>query len=256
MGRGYAFAMKFNAILLISVLALTSCSTVSALKNDLAVGYDKVAGVFHSPPDPVKEEKKKLPVYDGTCPPVAVRPDLARLVDFHDTAHTSANDKVSEVNIVGVNNVCRIEKEGLLMQIDLTLSGRTGPKARIKPGDKPSFAYPYFVAVTDSQGNVVSKEIFAASLAYGTSQNELAQSETVFQAMPFPDVAQGITYNVVVGFQLTADQLAYNQGNTLSQPASLAQSDMAMPSTVPPPTITPPAKSTSVIPVPVKKPQI
>ncbi len=242
--------MKFNALLLVSVLALTSCSTVSGLKNDLAVGYDKIAGVFHSPPDPVKEEKKKLPVYDGTCPPVTVRPDLARLVDFHDAAKTSASDKVSEVNIVDVKNVCRMEKETLLMQIDLTLSGRTGPKARIKSGDKPSFAYPYFVAVTDSQGTVVSKEIFAASLAYGATQNELAQGETVFQAMPFPGLTQGIAYNVVVGFQLTSDQLAYNQGNTL------AHSDLSTPVSIPPPTIAPPAKSTSAIPKPVTKPVI
>ena len=241
--------MKFNALLLVSVLALTGCNTVQALKTDLASGYDKVAGVFKAPIDPVKEQKKKLPVYDGTCPNVSVRPDLARLVDFQSPAKTSDSDKVSEVSIISVENICRIEKESLIMQIDLALSGNTGPKGRIKPGDKPSFAYPYFVAVTDSQGHVVSKEIFAASLAYGASQNALEQKETVFQAMPFPDIAQGLSYSVIVGFQLTEQQLAYNQGRAVSPLA-------ASYTTPPAPTIESPVKSTSAIPKPVSKPKI
>ena len=207
---------------LISVLALGGCSTFEGLKEDLSKGYHSVAGTVSDVTSDITDpdaEKKKLPVYDGTCPAVSVRPDLRRLVEFYDPSKTSEAGKISEISIDAVRNVCRIENAQLVMQIDFSLSGKTGPKARVQPSDKPSFAYPYFVAVTDPQGNVLSKEIFAASVAYASDQKEIKQTESIFQNMPFPDSSIGQSYTVVVGFQLTPEQLAYNQAN----PATPAQ---------------------------------
>ena len=208
-------------LLLTATIALNGCSTLEGLKNDLSSSYHSVAEKMASIGDP-KEEKKKLPVYDGTCPAVSVRPDLTNLVDFSDPAKPSDETKMSEVTIRNVENTCRIENGGLVMQLDISLYGQTGPKARMKPGDKPSFAYPYFVAVTDETGRVVSKEIFAASLAYGKDQKDINQTETIFQAMPFPDTGAGKMYNVIVGLQLTPDQLAYNQRFAATPPSSPA----------------------------------
>ncbi len=203
--------MKFMHLLVFaSFLALGGCSTLEGLKTDLTSGFDSVTTKVADVIDP-DAERKKQPVYDGSCPQAALRPDLSRLVEFYDPDKPAASGKISEVTITNVSNVCRIENGALVMQIDLALEGKTGPKARVKPNDKPSFAYPYFVAVTDPQGNVLSKEIFAASIAYGADQNELKQTESIFQNMPFPDKTIGQTYSVVVGFQLTPEQLAYNQ---------------------------------------------
>lgn len=210
-GMKHLFPLAF-----VSVLALGGCSTFEGLKEDISRGYHSVAGTVSEATSNIvdpKEEKKKLPVYDGTCPGVSVRPDLRRLVEFYDPSKTSEATKISEITIDAVRNVCRIENAQLVMQIDLSLSGKTGPKARVKPSDKPSFAYPYFVAVTDPQGNVLSKEIFAASLAYASDQKEIKQTESIFQNMPFPDSSIGQSYTVVVGFQLTPEQLSYNQAN-------------------------------------------
>ncbi len=196
---------------LIAVLAVSACSTFEGVKHDLSQGYQSVADVFQTKPDPVKEEKKKLPVYDGACPGVSLRPDLRYLAEFMDPAKPTEASKMSEATMTGVTNTCRTENGAIIMQIDISIAGKTGPKARIKPGDKPSFAYPYFVAVVDSNGTVLSKEIFAASLPYGAKQNDTIQTETIFQNMPVPEDGVATSYDVIVGFQLTADQLAYNQ---------------------------------------------
>jgi len=201
------------ALLFATMITLGGCSTMEGLKNDVVSGFSALSDSVIDVIDDVKEEKKKLPVYDGTCPEVAVRSDLRHLVEFYDDSRPTDATKVSEINILGVQNTCRVEKDMLVMQIDLTLQGKTGPKARVKPSDKPSFAYPYFVAVTDANGTVLSKEIFAAPVAYGANQNEFSKVESIFQNMPFPDAASGQIYNVIVGFQLTAEQLAYNQAN-------------------------------------------
>lgn len=199
------------ALTLFTALLLGGCSTFQGLKEDLSHSYDAVTDTFAKAIDPVKEEKKKLPVYDGTCPPVSIRPDLKNLVEFYNPEKPSDATRISEVTISNVQNTCRVEAQGIIMQIDITLQGRTGPKARMQPTDKPSFAYPYFVAVTDEQGNIVSKEIFATTIAYGSKQNEITQTESIFQNMPVPDSASGQSFSVIVGFQLTDDQLAYNQ---------------------------------------------
>lgn len=210
----YGFNMmnyRTSLLFVSAALLLTGCSTMQGLKQDVVRGYDSVTNTFAKAFDPEVEAKKALPQYDGNCPPVSVRPDLAKVTDFYNPASPSENTKISEATITGVLNTCRVENGQIVMQVDLSLSGKTGAKARVKPTDKPSFAYPYFVAVTDSKGNVVSKEIFAASLSYGANQSESVTTETVFQNMPIPDTSAGETFQVVVGFQLSQEQLAYNQ---------------------------------------------
>ena len=203
----YRFSLVFS-----SLFALSGCATFEGLKNDLSSGFSSVSNSVAEVVDP-DAERKKMPVYDGSCPAVSVRPDLRRLVEFYDPDKATDATKISEIDITAVRNVCRIENGQLVMQIDLSLEGKTGPKARVKAADKPSFAYPYFVAVTDPQGNVLSKEIFAASVVYGAEQKELKQTESIFQNMPFPDATIGQSYSVIIGFQLTPEQLAYNQTN-------------------------------------------
>lgn len=214
--------MKSLPTLLLFLILLSGCSTFEGLKSDINSGYNSLTSAFDKDaPDP-KVEKKKLPVYDGSCPPVSVRPDLASLTEFYDPANPSDKSMVSDARITGVHGTCRVEKDGLVMQIDLSFAGNTGPKARVKSSDKPSFAYPYFVAVTDAQGIVISKEIFAASVSYGAEQTTMTQSESIFQSMPFPDPANGNIYSVIVGFQLTPEQLSYNQTHgTTNAPVSI-----------------------------------
>lgn len=182
---------------------------MQGLKQDLSSGYKAVSNTVAKWVDPEKQAKMQLPVYDGSCPSVSVRPDLQKLTEFQDDSKQTDAGKVSEVEILHVQNTCRVEKDALVMQVDITVAGKTGPKARIKSSDQPSFAYPYFLAVTDEKGTVLSKEIFAVTIAYGKDKNEMTQTENIFQNMPFPNAEAGQVYSVIIGFQLTEEQLAY-----------------------------------------------
>lgn len=203
--------------LLTTILTLGACSTYEGLKSDLSSGYHAVAGGISDMTSSEKEKKQeRLAAYDGTCPPISARTDLTHLIEFSDPAKAGDATKVSEATMTSVKNSCKVENGGIIMQIDLAFTGETGPKARAKPTDKPSFAYPYFVAVTDEKGNVVSKEIFAVTLAYDANQKTVIQDETIYQNMPVPDTAAGQTFHVITGFQLSADQLAYNAAHPVS----------------------------------------
>ncbi|MFA5591838.1 MAG: hypothetical protein WC989_00800 [Micavibrio sp.] len=196
---------------LFSVIALGACSTMDGLSRDFESGWNSLSATVAQTFDSEKTAGNGMTAYDGTCPPVSLRPDLAHMTEFMTPDKTDEATKISEATITGVQNNCRVENGQLVMQISITLEGATGPKARVKPSDKPSFAYPYFVAVTDQRsGVVIAKEIFAASLSYEANENKAQTAETISQSMPVPDLAKNESYNVVVGFQLSPEQLAYN----------------------------------------------
>jgi hypothetical protein len=198
-------------LLILPILALGGCATWDALTNDISQGYQSVANYVEKKLDPIIEKKKTLPVYDGACPNVSTRADLAHLVDFNANGKAEPSNVTSEVTIKNVDNVCRVEGDSIAMQIDFVLEGKLGPKGRMKANDQPNFAYPYFVAVVDGHGQVIYKEIFAATIAYDRDEKRKSIKETIFQSMPFPDTGSGESYNVIIGFQLDDEQLAYNQ---------------------------------------------
>lgn len=188
---------------------------MNGLKNDVSKGYHGIFGKLNAVAD-AEEARKQLPEYDGECPPVSIRPDLRTMVEFYTPEDPEESEKISEITIASIKNTCRIEDGGVVMQIDFNLIGKAGPKARVKPTDQPSFAYPYFVAVTDMDGNVLSKEIFAAPVAYEKGQNTIEMTESVFQKMPLPENVSSLPYKVIVGFQLSEEQLAYNHARATS----------------------------------------
>lgn len=238
-----------NILLFTSVLALSGCSTFQGLKQDLSSGYNAVSNTVAKWVDPEKEAKMQLPVYDGSCPSVSVRPDLQKLTEFQDDAKPTDSTKISEAEILHVQNTCRVENDSLVMQVDITVAGKTGPKARVKSTDQPSFAYPYFLAVTDGSGTVLSKEIFAVTVAYGKDKKEITQTENIFQTMPFPNKEAGQIYNVIVGFQLTEDQLNYAKANPSKKTVSTSGG-----ASIPVPVTTTTQNPTEVTPAPAVVP--
>lgn len=66
----------------------------------------------------------------------------------------------------------------------------------------------YFVAVTDPNRNILSKKTFTTSVALGTDTQE-----TLTQVIPVPKTMDARWYEVLVGFQLTPEQVAANRNS-------------------------------------------
>lgn len=64
----------------------------------------------------------------------------------------------------------------------------------------------YFVAVTDPNRNILSKKTFTTSVATGTDTQE-----TLTQVIPVPKTMDARWFEVLVGFQLTPEQVAANR---------------------------------------------
>jgi hypothetical protein len=197
-------------LLLLSTLALSACgSTFDGLQKDFgnlrASTNSKIADLRASTADAPKDK-----LASSICPPIVIDPQLDDMAEFEDM--TKPNDKslISRVALTTAQSLCTPEEGFLAMRLDLTFASELGPKARRKASDRPFFAYPYFISITDSNGQELAKEIFAASMTYEASQEKVELVETINQRLPLNEDGTLPDYQVHIGFQLTDEQLFFN----------------------------------------------
>lgn len=143
------------------------------------------------------------------CPSVQIMADLKSMYEFLNFDSPTENTRISQIEIMDVKADCTEQPEAIAMTIDITFDGQIGAQARTSKDNTANFSYPYFIAVTDADGKILAKEIFAASLSYSKDQDSIKQIETINQLLPkSPAVAD---YNVLLGFQLNEEQLIYNR---------------------------------------------
>ncbi len=147
------------------------------------------------------------------CPSVTIVGDLESISEFTDMGRPSEETLVSEatMNVGKTSCVYSPQNNSVAVQVTVNIDSELGPRSKIYKGDQPNFAYPYFIAVTDPGDNIIAKEVFAASIAYESEDEELTHEETLRQIIPLEDIARGPDYDVLIGFQLTESQLAYNR---------------------------------------------
>lgn len=146
------------------------------------------------------------------CPDVRIVGDLNQLHQFSDNQPATESNSVSAVWLQDIQESCRTSGRDVTVDMTLAFTGQLGSKGKAHSTDKPSFAYPYFVAITNNQGNIVAKEVFAVTMTYDGGKTTENKVEKIRQIIP---VASGdiSNYKVLVGFQLTDQELAYNRAH-------------------------------------------
>lgn len=198
------FSKRTLGFLTAMTLMLTGCETMNDIGTRLA--QFSFPTLWSGAPQPT--------IAEG-CPQAEVVQELRNLNEFAPMAPQKPDQMVSSVRIANLKTICRsVDSTSVTLDLAVTLTGALGPKARVNPTDKPSFAYPYFVALTTDDGKIVAKEIHAVSLSYAKGQNTLTQEETLSHTLPVR-LASGAKgpYRLLVGFQLADEQLAYNREN-------------------------------------------
>ena len=211
------------ALFLAAGFALSACQTAKGVQSDVTQGFTSVRSALQNfrPFDPAEETGEQPSATalaadpgDNTapdhCPEIRIVPDLNRVHQFTDAAKSSPDHAISSIRMSDVEGECRLIDNNMIVDMTLSFEGKAGPKARIKPADKPSFAYPYFIAVTNNQGSIIAKEIFAVTMAYEKGKTERSYTETVRQIIPLNDTSLK-NYKVLIGFQLNEQELAYNR---------------------------------------------
>ncbi len=216
-------SMQFSKTILFIALAL-SLSACEALDT----AFDGVSGAFDSVLDTSGPSTKKLrgdPVsaFASKCPKINIVEELNTLGEFTDPTHPKESNLISHVTMKQLDSSCEIEDSNVIIDIKLAFNSTLGKKAKIRNNDKPFFAYPFFVAITDVRGTILAKEVFAASMTYNRNESKHTYYENIRQIIPIKTRRSAGSYSVYLGFQLSDEQLAYNRKNIQKAPKAIQE---------------------------------
>jgi len=208
--------------MLIPVLFLGGCQTLSEWKSKLfaSLNLNTLYKLFEYVPNPnidsgamkVKTNNIQITNHDeNKCPKVEIMRNLGYMAQFMNPYEPNDKEKISDITIENYTSNCEFEKPNVVVDITLDFKGNVGKKGRLKKTDKPNFAYPYFIAVTDNHGEIVSKDIFAITMSYKSKENNKNHIEKIRQTIPLEKKYLAQNYKIIIGFQLSDEELNYNR---------------------------------------------
>jgi hypothetical protein len=146
------------------------------------------------------------PTKGAACPTVGTVPELARVSRFQGT-DTNFNHLTYRATLDDVKASCKFDGVNhVTVSATVNLLAERGPAGKDGVQD-----FNYFVALSDDAGNIMAKNNFSAPLTFKPGQGRAGSSEgpiTVPISISDPKAAAG--YHVVMGFQLTPAERAYN----------------------------------------------
>lgn len=152
----------------------------------------------------------------GNCPEVEIVEELAGYSEFKTPQNTDESQLVSRAHLTNIGSTCTINERSMSVDLKLEFQGMAGPMAYVKSSDETNHAYPFFVAITAPNGDILAKEVFSASLAFPAGSGVKNFHETLRQIIPLNNPKQSTKYKILAGFQLNQEQLEYNR-NILAQ---------------------------------------
>jgi hypothetical protein len=136
------------------------------------------------------------------CPRVVVLQDLSRFVQYRDGPGRDLVDVTLEGAIVGLSPACRYDRRGVALEIRVQIEARRGPANAAGKG-----AFQYFAAITDPDGQILAKQIFDTDVEFRGNVTRVAIDDEIAPQIPLADRKLGAAYAVLLGFQLTEEQI-------------------------------------------------
>lgn len=144
----------------------------------------------------------------GPCPRAFSLYDASRIVEFRGKKQSYAN--VGFTGEIGkVRSLCRYYgTQPIEGDLELDISFGRGPAA----AEQSTATYEYFVAVTRKNIDVINKQTFPIQVTFPAGADRVSVTERVDKII-IPRATEGTSgenFEIVVGFELTAEQRAFN----------------------------------------------
>lgn len=149
-------------------------------------------------------DRNPLQVTVQRCPAFAVLGGTGSLTQFAGEGR-EASDMFLEANIADLSLDCD-QDDDVISSLSFTVAGVRGPAM----GEEAEVVLPYFVAVLRDNGLVVAKEIYETRLYFAPGAQRASVREEIRQRLPTIEQARRYDYEILVGFQLSQEELSYN----------------------------------------------
>ncbi len=150
------------------------------------------------------------PIY---CPSVSILGKSERITVFKDGPGRDITDIITEATMVdfAANCINRLNKESgtgkVIVQLAVGFTASRGP-ANVEG----RYTLPYFVTIMDKNKNILNKENFdIKSVFEGNRYKVSGLDDPITLTIPIVTPLTGQDFIIYIGFQLTPEQLKYNQ---------------------------------------------
>jgi len=145
------------------------------------------------------------------CPQIKVLDELSRITQFTNQKSPKNDEKIASARFTTLDATCSVAPNSVTLEITLDFEGEAGVVGLRNQGSEASFAYPYFLSVITPNGQILSKDVFALSMIYNEGKSRVHKQDRLRQTIPLMSGQQADEYQIVIGFQLSEDELAYNR---------------------------------------------
>lgn len=143
----------------------------------------------------------------GPCPAAASLYEAQRVVKLDGTG-----ELFSDITYTGEINAVRLfcryaDDDPIIAEVEIDFAYGKGPAAT---GN--SETYEFFVAVTRTNRAVIEKQVFPVEVRFPPGQTVVGKRELIgrIQIPRADNTVSGANFEVLVGFELTPEQLAFN----------------------------------------------
>ena len=146
----------------------------------------------------------------GECPAVIIVKDTSELTIFRDGSKQNQKDVEFQVRVDSYKGSCKTsfesDRSGKI-HVDLQLKFDVVPGPLIV-NRRENFRY--YVAIVNIKGDILAKEIFSTSLEFDKNTGRQSKIEKLTQKIFFRSSESGVDFDILVGLQLSPEQLDYN----------------------------------------------
>lgn len=140
------------------------------------------------------------------CPRVSIISDGASVTRFREGTGRDLTDMVAQAEIVDAAVECDYDRRGVDVALQVAIAATRGPADRSRVAE-----FDYFVAVADAERNILAKEIFRVGFRFPQNQQRVGTVEEIEPRIPLKSRAEGVDYQIIIGFQLTPEEIEWNR---------------------------------------------
>ena len=140
------------------------------------------------------------------CPDVAIVAEAADVTEFGAGAGRDVVDMRYFAEFSDVRWSCDLDGSTLEVELDVVLTASAGPVSRAQTADLT-----FFVALAEQDGGLIAKQTFATTIALTSDKRTGGVAEEIEQRIPLRADQNGADFEILIGFQITREQLQYNR---------------------------------------------
>lgn len=201
---------------LLLIPSLSACRTIEGFSEDVNSAFGNRTAAQAMDGGDILSAHAGAPASgirtDNPCPEVQIVDELSSISEFSPPSASFTENLISRADLSHAESFCTFQDKLAIVDLKLVFDAALGPQGRAS-GNKNFFSYPFFIAVTDPKGVVLAKEVFSASMNFEAGQATHRYHENLRQLVPIRTREQARRFKILMGFQLSPAQLAYNRAN-------------------------------------------